>query len=221
MQTICSLPVDDGIVFQVDKIAGEEIRADAEYDGVRVWIPAVLDKAKTRLQVDIGFGDVVDPAAEQSDLPTMLQLGTPRLKVYPPEVAIAEKLQAMVQLDLANSRMKDFFDIWFLSRERSFQMSRLARALKATFTRRATSLPSSRPTALNSAFLRDKQKAALWQEFLNRSGLSSAVEGLPEIGEAIALFLMPVLEHLHHDSQDDDLFWLPEEGWLPSHHKRP
>ena len=105
-------------------------------------VPASLDGARAQLQIDIGFGDAVDPAAEELDFPVMLEMESPRLKTYPPEVVIAEKLQAMVHLGIANSRMKDFFDIWILSQERTFMMSRLRRALEATFTRRKTALPT-------------------------------------------------------------------------------
>jgi predicted nucleotidyltransferase component of viral defense system len=127
IREICSVKADDGIIFDLDKIAGEEIREEAEYDGVRVRVPASLDGAKAQLQIDIGFGDAVDPAPEETAVPVMLEMESPRLKAYPPEVVIAEKLQAMVHLGIANSRMKDFFDIWILSREQTFLMSRLRR----------------------------------------------------------------------------------------------
>src|SRR5579872_195034 len=98
MKEICLLEVNDGIVFQSNAIQGEPIREDAEYHGVRAWVPASLDGARSKLQIDIGFGDAVSPEAEERVLPAILDLEAPRLKAYPPEVAIAEKLQAMVDL---------------------------------------------------------------------------------------------------------------------------
>lgn len=119
VREICSLQADDGIEFDLDGIRGEAIREDAEYDGIRVLVVATLDRARVTLQIDIGFGDVVDPAPVESRVPVMLDLPAPLLRAYPPEVVIAEKFEAMVTLGAANSRMKDFFDIWMLLREQS------------------------------------------------------------------------------------------------------
>jgi hypothetical protein len=179
-----------------------------------VKIPAFLDKAKTTLQIDIGFGDVVDPAAEDRELPVILPLDAPRLRTYPPEVVIAEKFQAMVNLDLANSRMKDFYDIWLLSQEQSFQMTRLATALRATFERRKTELPVKLPVALTGAFLQDKQKAMLWRDFLHRAGLPSLLGELSAIGESVGLFLMPAVASARAANSDHQAsLWPPKGPW--------
>jgi hypothetical protein len=108
IRAACSISAEDGLVFDLEKIRAEEIREDAEYDGVRVFVPASLDKARVMLQIDIGFGDAVDPSPIDAELPVMLDLPAPKLRTYPSEVAIAEKFQAMVRLGIANSRMKDF-----------------------------------------------------------------------------------------------------------------
>jgi Nucleotidyl transferase AbiEii toxin, Type IV TA system len=145
----------------------------------------------------------------------MLEMESPRLKTYPPEVVIAEKLQAMVHLGVANSRMKDFFDIWILSREQTFMMSRLRRAVGATFTRRKTPLPSERPTALTDAFLKDKAKIDQWKAFLNRMQLSKDLAELGEVGEAIAQFLMPVIEAVRANAGDEQE-WPAKGPWRKS-----
>ena len=106
-------------MFDLDGIRAEEIREEADYHGVRVLVPASLDGARATLQIDIGFGDAVEPAPMQAELPVMLDLPPPKLRTYPPEAVIAEKFEAMVKLGIANSRIKDFFDIWMLSRERA------------------------------------------------------------------------------------------------------
>ena len=199
-----------GIVFDLAGVTGEEIRGDAEYDGVRVRVPATLDGARVQLQIDIGFGDAVDPAPEESTFPVMLEMGSPRLKTYPPEVVIAEKLQAMVQLGIANSRMKDIFDIWMLSREQSFLMSRLRRAITATFARRKTDLPTERPTALTGAFLKDKGKTGQWRAFLSRMQLPKDMADLDTVGNAIADFVMPVFEAARSENPDE--FEWPAKG---------
>ncbi|MBM3763908.1 MAG: nucleotidyl transferase AbiEii/AbiGii toxin family protein [Acidobacteria bacterium] len=211
-RSICAVHADDGILFDIDNITVAEIRENSEYDGLRMRVPASLDKAKTVLQIDIGFGDVVSPGAENRELPAMLGLDAPNLRIYPPETVIAEKFQAMVQLDMPNSRMKDFFDIWLLSREQPFQIDRLAGALKATFARRKTELPRGRPVALTGRFLRDELKVAQWREFLVRVDLPLSVGELADVGESIAKFLMPVVESIHAE-ETLDLYWPTKGPW--------
>lgn len=215
IREVCSIEAADGIVFDLAGVNGEEIREDAEYDGVRVRVPATLDGAKVQLQIDIGFGDAVDPAPEDTTFPVMLEMESPRLKTYPPEVVIAEKLQAIVQLGIANSRMKDFFDIWILSREQPFTMSRLRRAVVATFARRKTDLPAERPTALTDAFLKEKGKAGQWTGFLSRMQLPKDLADLDSVGNAIADFVMPVFEAARSENPEE-LEWPAKGPW-----KRP
>lgn len=211
IREICSLAVEDGIVFDLEAIRAEEIREEAEYDGVRVFVPASLDNARATLQVDIGFGDAVEPAPVQAEIPVMLNLPAPTVRSYPPEAAIAEKFEAMVKLGIANSRMKDFFDIWILSREQTFRMAQLRRAVMATFERRRTAIPQGVPTALTEAFLRDREKVTLWKAFLRRIQLPDDYAELPQVGRTIAEFLMPVLNPV--DVKNEDLEWRPDGGW--------
>jgi hypothetical protein len=212
MKEVCSIKAEDGIVFDADAITAEPIREEAEYHGIRVWIPATLDGARTQLQIDIGFGDAVDPAVEEREVPVIIPLDAPRLSTYPPEVVIAEKFQAMVHLGIANSRMKDFFDIWFLSQEQSFQMIRLARALRATFVRRKTELPVQLPTALTDTFLRDPGKAVLWREFLKRIDLPRSPATLDEVGKTITVFVMPAVESARTQEPSESI-WSPGGPW--------
>jgi hypothetical protein len=212
IRDVCAVKADDAIVFDLAGITAEEIREEAEYDGLRVRVPASLDGAKAPLQIDIGFGDAVDPVPQEMAFPTMLEMESPRIKAYPPEVVIAEKLQAMVHLGIANSRMKDFFDIWILSREQTFVMSRMRQAVKATFARRKTALPSERPTALTDAFLKDKGKIDQWRAFLHRMALPKDLAELGEVGDAIAGFLMPVIEAVRAN-QGDELEWPARGPW--------
>ncbi|MBL8227353.1 MAG: nucleotidyl transferase AbiEii/AbiGii toxin family protein [Bryobacterales bacterium] len=202
VKEICSLHADDGIEFDLDSIRGETIREDAEYDGIRVLVVATLDRARVTMQIDIGFGDVVDPAPVETTVPVMLDLPAPLLRTYPPEVVIAEKLEAMVRLGTANSRMKDFFDIWMLSCEQSFSMARLRRAMIATFERRKTALPQGVPLALTEAFLKDPEKIKLWKAFLTRIQLPEDRITLEQVGRALAAFVMPVARPVEAGSGD-------------------
>ncbi len=210
IREICQVPADDGLVFELGEIRTEETRAEAEYDGMRVLVPAALDQARVVLQLDLGFGDAVEPPSSEIELPVMLEFPAPKVRAYPAEVVIAEKFQAMVQLGIANSRMKDFFDLWALSREQAFQMTRLRRAVRATFERRRTPLPKVRPTALTDDFLKDQAKAALWKAFLKRVG-SPEGAALGEVGEAIARFIMPVVERSGDDGAERR--WPPNGPW--------
>ena len=214
IREVCAVPVDDGIVFDLTGIAGERIKEDAEYEGVRVRVPASLDGARIPMQIDVGFGDMVDPPPVELTFPVLLPLAAPVLRAYPPEAVIAEKFHAMVVLGIANSRMKDFFDVWTLSQTRSFDMKQLARSVRSTFERRRTPLPEAVPMALSSAFLEDASKQMQWAAFGRRLGLRD-LPTLPLIGEQIAGFLMPALRAL---SAANAVVrnWEPGGPWLES-----
>jgi hypothetical protein len=142
------------------------------------------------LQVDVGFGDAVVPPPEPIEYPSLLDLPAPRLRAYPREVVVAEKLQALVELGIANTRMKDFYDLWMLARRFDFEGERLARAIAATFERRRTPIPRETPLALTSEFHGDAAKRTQWRAFLRKGSVSETAE-LPEVAELIAAFVMP------------------------------
>jgi len=207
IREICAEPVDDGIVFDREGIRSEKIREDAEYEGVRVRVPASLDGARVLLQIDIGFGDLVEPAPARLTFPVLLPLDPPIVRGYPPETVIAEKFQAMVMLGIGNSRMKDFFDIWTLARTHNFSLQSLGRSVRQTFERRRTPLPSTTPVALSEGFLLDENKQTQWKAFGNRSGLD--LPTLQSVGAAIEEFVMPVL-----GAEDaPDLVWTAPGPW--------
>ena len=110
----CLIESDDGVIFDTESVKSEPIRKDAEYQGVRITVKGELGKIRLHLQIDFGFGDAVIPAPIEIELPQLLNAGKPSLLGYTPESSIAEKFQAMVALDLTNTRMKDFYDIWLL-----------------------------------------------------------------------------------------------------------
>ena len=111
-QNLCSLTVEpDGLTFDSDNVHVSEIREGQTYLGLRVKLVARLGTARIPVQVDIGFVDTVIPEATEIDYPTLLELPAPRIRAYPPETVVAEKLQAMVALGMQNSRMRDFYDL--------------------------------------------------------------------------------------------------------------
>jgi hypothetical protein len=212
IRDICAVPADDGIVFDLAGIQGERIKEDAEYEGVRVRVPASLDGARISMQIDVGFGDLVDPPAVELSFPVLLPLDPPVVRAYPPESVIAEKFQAMVVLGIANSRMKDFFDIWTLARSHHFDLEQLSHSLKSTFERRRTPLPANAPLALTSDFLEDRSKQTQWAAFGKRLGLRN-LPPLPLIGEQIAAFIMPTLSTPSGPPLANQV-WAPGGPWV-------
>jgi predicted nucleotidyltransferase component of viral defense system len=181
----------DGLIFHSDSVQVTEIREEQEYGGQRVQLTTTLGNARITLQVDIGFGDVITPAADDVEYPSLLGLPSPRLRAYPKETVIAEKLEAMVELGMINSRMKDFYDIWMMSRELQFDGRMLAQAIHATFQRRGSEIPHTAPTALTDEFGETPDKAIQWNAFLSRNRLDAGGLNLPQVIRQIRLFLMP------------------------------
>ncbi len=188
---------DDGLRFPVDEVSGDDIRLEAKYDGVRVRPRAYLGKAVIALQVDVGFGDVIKPAPASITYPTLLDFPAPTLLGYPPETAIAEKFEAMVSLDVRNTRLKDFLDIWLLAERRDFEEVRLAEAIQATFERRGTQLPAEIPIALTSGYYDLPARHQQWQAYLRKGRIEGAPDNLADAAQVIARFLMPVVEAIH------------------------
>lgn len=173
-RSICGIEVDDGIVFDPDSVDGSEIRKDAGYGGVRIDLRATLDGARLALQVDIGFGDAVTPAAQPVHYPTLLDdLPAPALRAYPKATVVAEKLHAVTVLGMTNSRMKDFFDLWILLHDTALDDAELRRAVEATFERRRTTLPTELPIGLSDAFAADTTKQVQWKAFLRKNRLDA------------------------------------------------
>jgi hypothetical protein len=182
---------DDGLRFDAASLRADAIAADAIHQGLRLRFTAHLGHIPIAMQADVGFGDAVFPEPTWIDFPTLLDFPAPRLLAYPPESAVAEKFHAMVELDMANSRMKDFYDIWSLARLRDFDGSTLARALTETFARRRTPLPSDTPNALTSTFAEDATKQAQWNAFVRRGRLDAQGLRLTDVAASIRDFLMP------------------------------
>jgi predicted nucleotidyltransferase component of viral defense system len=152
---ICAINASDAVTFDIQGIVVDRIRDETEYGGLRIKTTAEVDGAKIRVLIDIGFGDATEPGLVEIDFPVLLDQPAPHLRAYPFESVIAEKFQAMVALGRANTRMKDFYDIWVLSRTHTFEDDRLARAIAATFARRHTEIPQGPPDALTAAFGND------------------------------------------------------------------
>ncbi len=169
---ICQIAVADGIAFDPDSIQGSAIRQEAGYGGVRIDLQATLDGARIALQVDIGFGDAVTPAPESVSYPVLLaDLPAPQLRTYPKYTVVAEKFHAVCLLGMANTRMKDYFDLWVLLTEGALEPVALHRAVEATFHRRQLAVPHTVPSGLSDAFAQDAAKQRQWAAFLSKNRL--------------------------------------------------
>lgn len=185
----------DGIVFDSSSFAGYAIREDADYSGVRVTFTGNLGAARIRMQIDIGFGDTVTPTPEKLLYPTILDFPAPSLLGYSRETAIAEKLQALVQLRMLNSRMKDYYDLWLLSGHPELKLAPLREAIQRTFQNRNTAIEAA-PIGLSAEFCNDPGKEIQWRAFLKRSNLTDIPKSLGEIGEHLRQFFGPILNDL-------------------------
>ena len=188
-RNILERDVNDGVTFDSAALRIDRIREELEYGGLRLRTTANVGGARIAITIDIGFGDATEPGIEDLDYPTLLDLPKPRLKAYAPETVIAEKFQAMVMLGQANSRMKDFYDIWILSRSLTFDPARLEAAIVATFERRGTPIPIEAPLALTGQFADDPQKQQQWRAFCRDIGQEPG--SLSEIVSDLRAFLMP------------------------------
>ncbi len=212
-RVVCGIECqEDGMVYLPDSLKAVEIRKGQQYEGIRITLIGLLHQARIPLQIDIGFGDAITPAPEDIRYPTLFDGPTPKLKAYPRYTLVAEKLETMVKLGIANSRMKDFYDIWLLARIFSFQGDILQKAVKNTFNRRCTPLPSSTPYALTSAFYESLQKQWQWKAFIKKSRPEVRAGDLANVILDISGFLLPVLESLQLDIPFENM-WLPYQGW--------
>jgi hypothetical protein len=216
VKEICRQPIEpqDGLVFSPDLVEGEEIQDDADYRGVRVMFWAHLGSSRVRMQLDVGFSDVITPTAILMSYPSLLGLPEPRILGYPLESVVSEKLQAMVRLGEINSRMKDFYDIWMLSREFNFDGETLQKAIVATFSQRNTEVPNETPAGLSDEFALQKQD--MWRKgFFARFSMTEAeIVGFSQVVAELRTFLIPVLQ-ASEKGESFNQTWKPLGPWRP------
>ena len=180
---------DDGLIFESKSLRWAPIREGQAYHGVRLHIMSKLGNARIPLQVDVGFGDLVIPKPIRTKYPALLEFPSPNVFAYAKELVVAEKLHAMVVHGMNNSRMKDYYDIWFLSKHFDFSNKRLLKAIQATFKRRKTPLPSGWPVGLTEEFFTDAKVMLRWNAFWNKTALPGKVIPLKKLGKEMRSFL--------------------------------
>lgn len=195
VREVCKVVVpEDGVRFDPGSMKGERIKEDADYAGVRLKFSGLLGKTRLNLQIDVGFGDIVSPAPVVKPYPVILSMPVPELRSYPPESVVAEKLQAMIYLGSANSRMKDFYDLWILSENIEFDGEALLEAIRQTFEHRTTDVPEYEPVSFSEKFANEKQ--GQWTAFLRASAIIDVPGHLDMILTRLREFILPVFKSI-------------------------
>lgn len=192
IRTVANIQLSDGVTFNSDDIEIEQITEDAEYGGLRIKISALVGGDFHRLQLDIGFGDDIVGGPVDMDYPSLLEFPSPNIKVYSLESAIAEKFEAIVSLGFIGSRMKDYFDVWFLIQNHEISSERLKEAIETTFGRRNTPIEDCH-YIFNEEFKTDNNKKQQWQAFLNRSSIEMDAS-FKDVVTGIERYIYTILE---------------------------
>jgi predicted nucleotidyltransferase component of viral defense system len=212
IRTVCEQPVEaDGLEFDPASVKGETIVEDGDYHGVRVTLIGHLGNARASVQIDIGFGDAVTPAPNEIMYPVLLDFPAPKLSAYPAETVIAEKFEVMLKRGAANSRVKDYHDIWWLAQAQPFDGATLADAVRATCARRGTPVIAS-PVALTSVLASDPAKIAQWRAFRNRTVPTNCPEDFTAVVAIVSGFIGPVAAAIAGGSLFTQT-WEPRGPW--------
>ena len=203
----------DGLEFS-SSVVVKPIAIEDRYPGARVVMEARLAGARIRLQLDIGVADIAVPEPGWVDYPTLLNMDAPHILAYQPATAVAEKFETMVSKGLLNSRVKDYYDIWMLSRSVAFDGAELRDAIAATFGRRGTSVPALWPPVLADDYAKRPETMTQWAAFVKRLRVSGieAPGSLVDVVDAITLFVMPP-SAAAAEGNTFGLQWAPGEGW--------
>jgi hypothetical protein len=189
---ICLISADDGIVFDDSSITATPIKKEDGYKGARIELFANLSKACIKIQVDVGYGDVVTPDPIDANYPVLISdLPQPQIRTYPIYTVIAEKLHAIVLLGIANSRLKDYLDLYILLKNEELDKKILLDAIASTFARRDMPLPKVTPVGLTTEYSEDASRQAMWRSFLNKNELEFI--SLPEVVTSISEFVLPII----------------------------
>jgi len=189
---ICEIPgASDELTFDSASLTAEPIRDEGEYHGLRIKLIGKLGKSRIPVQIDVGFGNAIDPPPQTVAYPTLLSDPVPSIQAYPLEAVVAEKFHAMVFLGERNSRYKDFYDLHVLANQFPFDSRRLAKSIATTFERRRTEITFAEAT-LTPGYFANESRATQWRAYLGRNGLPGAPTDFTQVGETITAFLSPI-----------------------------
>lgn len=195
---ICKVEVpEDGIVFDPETLKIEPVREADKYRGAGLVLRGRLGRAVIPVQVDIGFGDHVYPPPKRENFPGLLA-GLPQANIlmYPPETVVAEEFETMIRFGEANTRIKDFYDIWVTTRTFPFDLADLVAAVDGTLRRRETAIPTAMPVGLTEAFAAIAEERGLWSGFLQRTPPSLDPPAFSQLQNELRRFFGPVIAGL-------------------------
>jgi len=196
---ICKLSFpEDGIDFQWDSFQYSDMKEGHEYDGVRIMFTAKIETSVVPMKLDICTGDKITPDPQEQTYPKLLaESDNPTLKMYPKETVIAEKVHAMICLDLYNSRLKDYFDVFILITEfeAEININTLQQAIATTFHHRKTPIPVEAPKVWTEYFYEDDSKVKQWNNFLKRNMIVNPTS-LSEVCSIIRKYINPIFERI-------------------------
>ena len=214
-RSICTESViDDGVTFDPESVSAAPIRETNAYHGVRIRLGATLSGAKIPLQVDVGFGDAIVPDPQEIAFPTLLEFPAPTVRAYPIYTVISEKLQALTVLGMANSRMKDYYDLWTFATHAEIRGSILVAAIRATFERRETPIPTRIPMGLTAEFAEDEEKVRQWNAFTEKIETDPRNPALDKAVDVLRAFLYPALGAARSLGDEFDQLWQPGGPWV-------
>lgn len=204
VREVLAIPVEDGVAFEPDQLRAETIREADLYTGVRITVPARVDRARHPLRIDVNVGDPVTPAPIEVEFPALLDEAFP-LVGYPLVTVLAEKIVTMLDRGSATTRDRDFADVHLLAGRHPIDAAELAAAIRATAGHRRSELARLRPALGNLASLRQVD----WTRYLDRSGLSGSVpDSFAATIDDIIAFADPILAGE-----------LAAGGWNPMHRR--
>ena len=194
---------EDGIQFDLSTLKAERITEFKKYPGINVSIDGFLERTKLSVRIDIGFGDVIYPSKIRMEYPTLLSHQAPILQAYSKESMIAEKFEAIVSHGKANSRIKDFYDIYALLGTFDFDGAVLSEAIKETFSNRKTKLDNI--VAFEAGFATDPYRKGMWTSFLKTKKISLRLD-FEAVIQKIGIFLNPLIETIQNGSVDKSIW---------------
>ena len=212
---ICQEAVEpDGLIFDPDSVSVAVMREQNMFGGLRVRLTAYLQRIRIYLQFDVCIGERIKPKPRTEEFPTILPFPAPRILVYPKELTIADKFHAMCKLGMLNSRVKDYYDIYQLSRYFPFMGMALKNGIGMIFEQERSIIPSGIPDALTDAFGQIPEKRILWKRFLARIEKGSLALAFDQMIESIREFILPPAKSAAENNRFD-LYWPPRGPWGP------
>lgn len=205
--------VDDGLRFDPDTLQLIRTQEGGDYRGFEIRITARMASSNLRTKIDLGFGDSLAEDPLTAELPVILDLPRPQMRIYSKEAVVAEKLEAIVKLGKITTRFKDFFDILVLSRDETFQGPKLQDQIEATFKQRKTEIPSSVPEGLGDTFAEEEESQKQWEAFRRRKNARSGPSKFTDAVADVRGFTYPVLQS-SAAGRTLTKNWKPGEGWV-------